>query len=163
MIFFPTLSNHDQNSTPVAIGLSDGDDDDKVRILDSIPKINPFSKRQRINIEKGVSLSTNSNVVPFIYEICTETKIANDAFFISGCSHAYCLDYVILYPCSKLEANMINVCALFLDCLLEDENDPDMNLYCKYEYLLLEAYPATVTFITVEYFNDSCLITLFIL
>ncbi|XP_058727701.1 E3 ubiquitin-protein ligase RSL1-like [Vicia villosa] len=112
-------------SAPVVIDLSDGEDDDEVRILNFVPKFNPVRKRQRIKVEKGESSSAhaNTNVVPFICEICTETKTANDAFFISGCYHAYCSDCVALYVSSKLEDNVINVRCPVSGCsgLLEAE------------------------------------------
>ncbi|KAL5098400.1 hypothetical protein RYX36_002727 [Vicia faba] len=115
-----------KTSTPVVIDLSDGEDDDELRILNFVPKFNPLRKRKRINVEKGESSSANANtnVVPFICEICTETKTAKDAFFISGCSHAYCSGCVALYVSSKLEDNVINVRCPVSGCsgLLEAED-----------------------------------------
>ncbi|XP_027188938.1 E3 ubiquitin-protein ligase RSL1-like isoform X2 [Cicer arietinum] len=118
------FSRRTKNNTSIsaAIVLSDTEDDDDVRILNFIPKNIPFKKRKRI--EKGESSNSNSNSVPFICEICTETKTTHDAFFIGGCSHAYCSDCVAMYVASKLEENVINVRCPVSGCsgLLEAED-----------------------------------------
>ncbi|KEH37680.1 zinc finger, C3HC4 type (RING finger) protein [Medicago truncatula] len=108
-----------QFSSPIAtttsdvINLSDieEDDDDDVKILNFVPKNTSFGKRRRVKLEKGESSKQNSNPneVPFFCEICTETKTTKEAFFITGCNHAYCSDCVVLYVRSKIEENVINV------------------------------------------------------
>ncbi|KAL5098396.1 hypothetical protein RYX36_002723, partial [Vicia faba] len=91
-------------STPEVINLSDEEDD--IKILDIIPKHTPLRKRKR-NFEKGES--SNSSNIPFVCEICTETKTRKEAFYIRGCSHAYCSDCVANYIGSKLEDNIVNI------------------------------------------------------
>jgi E3 ubiquitin-protein ligase RNF144 len=60
-----------------------------------------------INIEEGES--SNSKDTLFVCEICTNTKTMSDAFYISGCHHAYCSDCVAMYISSKLEENITNI------------------------------------------------------
>jgi E3 ubiquitin-protein ligase RNF144 len=118
--FSPTTT---KTSITAVIDLSDAEDDDDVRILDFVPQKTTFGKRRRIKTEKGESSKSN-NDVPFICEICTETKTTNDAFFIIGCSHAYCSDCVTMYVRSKLDDNVINVRCPVSGCsgLLEAED-----------------------------------------
>jgi len=88
------------------IDLSDDEEEDEdVMILNFSPK-NTKGKRS-YNIEKGES--SNPNNTPFVCEICTDTKTMKDAFYIGGCSHAYCSDCVVKYISSKLEDNIINI------------------------------------------------------
>ncbi|XP_045810789.1 E3 ubiquitin-protein ligase RNF14-like [Trifolium pratense] len=87
------------------INLSDEEDDDDIKILNFIPKTIPFGKRKRF--ENGES--SNSRAAAFVCEICTDTKTIKDAFFISGCSHAYCSDCVSMYISSKLDDNITNI------------------------------------------------------
>ncbi|KAK2396013.1 E3 ubiquitin-protein ligase RNF144A [Trifolium repens] len=91
------------------IDLSDEDDnDDEVKILNFIPKTTPLVKSKRNNnTEKGES--SYSKNTPFVCEICTDTKTISDAFYISGCSHAYCSDCVAMYIGSKLDDNIANI------------------------------------------------------
>ncbi|XP_058757862.1 E3 ubiquitin-protein ligase RSL1-like [Vicia villosa] len=94
------------------INLSDEEDDD-IKILDFIPKNTFLRKRKRI-FEKGES--SNSSNIPFVCEICTDTKTMKEAFYISGCSHAYCSDCVANYIGSKLEDNIVNISCPVPEC-----------------------------------------------
>ncbi|WJX24533.1 RBR-type E3 ubiquitin transferase [Trifolium repens] len=103
-------SYHFSGKRPISdiIDLSDEDDDDEVKILNFIPKTTPLVKSKRNNnTEKGES--SNSKNTPFVCEICTDTKTMRDAFYISGCSHAYCSDCVAMYIGSKLDDNITNI------------------------------------------------------
>jgi len=95
------------------IDLSDEEDDD-IKIINFIPKKTPYRKRQRNKFDKGES--SNSSNTPFVCEICTDTKTMKDAFYISGCSHAYCSDCVASYIGSKLEDNIVNIRCPFPKC-----------------------------------------------
>ncbi|KAK7328675.1 hypothetical protein VNO77_22792 [Canavalia gladiata] len=86
------------------IDLSDTEDDDDVRVLNFTPQNSVFGKRKR-NTEKGEF----SNSVPFVCEICTDTKTASDSFSINGCCHVYCKECVVTYVETKLQENVINI------------------------------------------------------
>ncbi|KAI9071307.1 hypothetical protein K1719_046736 [Acacia pycnantha] len=112
-------------ATPAAktfIDLSDCDDDDdeEVRILRFQPKNSTFRKRRKSTFETGESSSS----VPFVCEICADTKTANESFNISGCSHAYCTGCVVRYVGSKLQENVVNIRCPVPGCggLLEPED-----------------------------------------
>ncbi|PNX87838.1 hypothetical protein L195_g043935, partial [Trifolium pratense] len=60
-----------------------------------------------IDIEEGES--SNSKDMPFVCEICTNTKTMSGAFYISGFHHVYCSDCVAMYIGSKLEENITNI------------------------------------------------------
>ncbi|GAU44683.1 hypothetical protein TSUD_400250 [Trifolium subterraneum] len=95
------------------INLSDDEDeDDDIKILNFIPKTTQFGKRKRM--QEGAA---------FVCEICTDTKTIKDAFFISGCSHAYCSNCVAMYIGSKLDDNITNIGCPVPECngLLEVE------------------------------------------
>ncbi|CAJ1975713.1 unnamed protein product [Sphenostylis stenocarpa] len=112
------VEQHDAVSNPVyVIDLSDTEDDDDVRILNFTPANTSFGKRKKF---KGES----SNSVPFVCEICIETKTSNDAFSINGCCHVYCNNCVALYVESKLEDNVVNISCPVPRCrgLLEAED-----------------------------------------
>ncbi|CAK8538290.1 unnamed protein product [Lathyrus sativus] len=87
--------------------------DDDIKILKFTPENIPLRKRKR-NFERGES--SNSSNIPFVCEICTETKTMKEAFYISGCSHAYCSDCVANYIGSKLEDNVINISCPVPEC-----------------------------------------------
>ncbi|CAK8538289.1 unnamed protein product [Lathyrus sativus] len=87
--------------------------DEDIKILKFTPENIPLRKRKR-NFERGES--SNSSNIPFVCEICTETKIMKEAFYISGCSHAYCSDCVANYIGSKLEDNVINISCPVPEC-----------------------------------------------
>jgi len=95
------------------INLSDEEDND-INIFNFTPKNNPYTKPKTNNLEKGES--SNSSITPFVCEICTDTKTMKDAFYISGCSHAYCSDCVVKYINSKLDDNIVNIRCPVIEC-----------------------------------------------
>ncbi|CAI8589690.1 unnamed protein product [Vicia faba] len=106
VIDLDSFRSYGKRSISLVIDLSDEEDDD-IKILDFIPKHTPVRKRKR-NLEKGES--SNSSNIPFVCEICTETKTMKEAFYTSGgCSHAYCSECVANYISSKLEDNIFNI------------------------------------------------------
>ena len=105
------------------INLSD-EEDDCINIFKFTPKNNPYTKPKTNNFEKGES--SNSSITPFVCEICTDTKTMKDAFYISGCSHAYCSDCMVKYINSKLEDNIVNIRCPVLEC--EGSLDPQ---FCR--------------------------------
>ncbi|XP_054822137.1 E3 ubiquitin-protein ligase RSL1 [Prosopis cineraria] len=113
-------------ATKIFIDLSDGDDDDEVRILRFKPKSTPFRERRRSTAPAVFTVETgeSSNSVQFVCEICTESVTGNESFNISGCSHAYCRGCVIRYVESKLQENIVNIRCPVTGCvgLLEPED-----------------------------------------
>ncbi|KAF8025931.1 hypothetical protein BT93_F2687 [Corymbia citriodora subsp. variegata] len=92
------------------------DDDDDVRVLDSVPAgIRPSSSRKRKKPYGGSSVtepgqaSNSKPNPPFTCEICVETRMGGDLFRIKGCSHAYCSDCVAKYVVSKLQDNVTRI------------------------------------------------------
>ncbi|XP_028786932.1 E3 ubiquitin-protein ligase RNF144A-like [Neltuma alba] len=108
------------------IDLSDGDDDDEVRILRFQPKNTPFGKRRKSRDPTVPTFETgeSSSSQPFVCEICADAKTANESFSISGCSHAYCIGCVIMYVATKLQENVVNIRCPVPACggLLEPED-----------------------------------------
>ncbi|XP_061361287.1 E3 ubiquitin-protein ligase RSL1-like isoform X2 [Gastrolobium bilobum] len=114
-------------AAPVIIDLSDTEDDDDVRILNFKPQNTPFGKRRRNAIDINSCAAEKgecSKSAPFVCEICTETKTVKDSFSISGCTHAYCTECVVMYVDSKLQENVINIRCPVSGCrgLLEAED-----------------------------------------
>ncbi|XP_057432324.1 uncharacterized protein LOC130725085 [Lotus japonicus] len=116
---------------PVIIDLSDGEDDDDVRILNFIPLNTPFGKRRKTdhhinNNNRFFERGECSKDAPFVCGNCRNTKTVRDSFSIRGCSHAYCSECVAMYVGSKLQENVINIRCPVPGCsgLLEAE-------YCR--------------------------------
>lgn len=105
VIDLDSFRSYSKRTISAVIDLSDEEDDD-IKILDFIPKNTSLRKRKRI-FEKGEC--SNSSNIPFVCKICTETKTMKEAFYISGCSHAYCSDCVANYIVSKLENNIVDI------------------------------------------------------
>ncbi|MCH99006.1 putative E3 ubiquitin-protein ligase RNF217-like, partial [Trifolium medium] len=112
---FPSLDSFyfsgKQNISDV-IDLSDEDDD--IKIINFIPNNTYFGTRKRNNnFEKGECSYSKGR--RFVCKICLDTKTTRDAFYISGCNHAYCSDCVAKHIRSKLDDNIINIrCPFFL-------------------------------------------------
>ncbi|KAI4335153.1 hypothetical protein L6164_013825 [Bauhinia variegata] len=103
------------------IDLSDGEDDDEVRILKFKPEKTPFGKRRNsrnpfVNDASFSEKGESSNSPPFVCEICTETKTVKESFSISGCSHAYCTECITMYVASRLQENIINIRCPVSEC-----------------------------------------------
>ncbi|XP_058757866.1 uncharacterized protein LOC131631102 [Vicia villosa] len=62
--------------------------------------------------------------IPFVCEICTDTKSMKEAFCIIACSHTYCCECVVMYIFSNLQNNVTNIRCPFIGCtgLLEAES-----------------------------------------
>ncbi|XLR33358.1 probable E3 ubiquitin-protein ligase ARI10 [Arachis ipaensis] len=65
------------------------------------------TKRRKINEEEGRGES--SSIFSFVCEICIDIKTEAENFSITGCSHSYCMDYVVKYVGSRLDDNVINI------------------------------------------------------
>ncbi|KAI6679803.1 hypothetical protein NL676_033684 [Syzygium grande] len=92
------------------------DEDDDVRVLDSLPAgTRSSSSRKRKKPYSGSSVSepgqaSNSKPDPsFVCEICVEPRTGGDMFRIKGCSHAYCNECVTKYVASKLQDNVTRI------------------------------------------------------
>ncbi|KEH37671.1 putative transcription factor C2H2 family [Medicago truncatula] len=110
---FKSFRSLGKRPIPDVINLFD-EEDEGINIFNFTPKNNSYTKPKTNNLEKGES--SNSSITPFVCEICTDTKTMKDAFYISGCSHAYCSDCVVKYINSKLEDNIVNIQCPVLDC-----------------------------------------------
>ncbi|CAI8589693.1 unnamed protein product [Vicia faba] len=89
--------------------------------------VKPFLFSPDINISAIINLckqqSNNARIisyipqnVPFVCEICTDTKTMKDAFCIGACSHRYCSDCIVMYIDSNLKNNTVNIRCPFIGC-----------------------------------------------
>ncbi|CAL5184646.1 unnamed protein product [Lathyrus oleraceus] len=112
IIDLASYRSYGKRTISVVINLSDDEED--IKVLDIIPK-NTLRKRKPKRIfERGET--SNSSNTPFVCEICTETKTMKEAFYISGCSHAYCSDCVANYISSNLDDNIVNISCPVPEC-----------------------------------------------
>ncbi|KAE8700362.1 hypothetical protein F3Y22_tig00110557pilonHSYRG00273 [Hibiscus syriacus] len=107
--------------------------DDDLFVLDSDAPNTPFCKKEkkpftdRSITEPGESSNSKANQDPsFVCEICVEPKQPNELFNIKGCSHAYCIDCVIKYVASKLQAQITAINCPVENC--EGSLEPE---YCR--------------------------------
>ncbi|CAO2841633.1 unnamed protein product [Amaranthus hypochondriacus] len=128
------------------------DDSDEIRIIDVKPF--PISSKKRRNPFSGPSIteagecsrSKNNGIhyeiksekidknLCFVCEICTDSKLQEESFWIKGCTHWYCTDCVRTYIVTKLLEGVSEISCLFPGCL--GTLDPE---HCK-EILPFEIY-----------------------
>ncbi|CAJ2644724.1 putative E3 ubiquitin-protein ligase RNF217-like protein [Trifolium pratense] len=107
---FPNLDSFyfsGKRNIPDVIDLSDEDDDDDIKIINLIPNNTYLGTRKRnSNFEGECSYSKGGW---FFCKLCMDNKTMGDAFYINGCTDAYCSDCVAKYIRSKLDDNIINI------------------------------------------------------
>ncbi|KAL6197553.1 hypothetical protein ACLB2K_033161 [Fragaria x ananassa] len=137
-VILPRLQKEDPSApgsspSPAAfIDLSDGSDDDEIRVLRFEPTKTLF-KRRRTNPfstgslpEPGQCSDSLTDYPPFVCDICADDKLGYQSFPIENCRHVYCSDCVISYIDSKLQENEPTIRCPVPNCagLLERE-------YCR--------------------------------
>ncbi|XP_057432739.1 probable E3 ubiquitin-protein ligase ARI9 [Lotus japonicus] len=83
---------------------------DDVKDLSVKPPNTPSNKRRK-------KKECSNDAPPFTCEICTDTKTMKDSFSITGCSHTYCSNCVVMYVRTKLEDNVTNIQCPVSGCL----------------------------------------------